>query len=68
VRRAEIKQMRFAAKLQLMELLWEDLRSNFEQSPVPQCHKELLDGRRRGVESGKEKIFNWDDVKDTIGH
>jgi hypothetical protein len=64
---AEIQRMPLAEKLQIMELLWEDLRSHIEDSPVPEWHKELLDERREGVESGKEEILDWDKIKDTIG-
>jgi len=64
---ADIQRMPLAEKLQLMEALWDDLRSHVKESPIPEWHKELLDERRKAVESGKEEVLEWDDVKDTIG-
>jgi putative addiction module component (TIGR02574 family) len=64
---AEIKQLPLAEKLQIMEVLWEDLRARAEQVPVPPWHKELLDERRKAVEDGREAVFDWDSVRDSIG-
>jgi hypothetical protein len=50
-----------------MEALWEDLRAQAELVPVPEWHKELLDERRKAVEEGREEIFDWDAIKDSIG-
>jgi hypothetical protein len=30
---------------------------------IPQEHINLLDSRRRAVETGEDSIFEWDDVK-----
>ena len=54
-------------KLQIMEALWEDLRSRAESVPVPEWHKELLDARRKAVEGGQEVILEWNDVKHSLG-
>ena len=64
---AEIRRLPLAEKLQIMEGLWEDLRSRAEDVPVPDWHKELLDRRRQAVESGQEKVLEWDEVKDSLG-
>jgi putative addiction module component (TIGR02574 family) len=64
---ADIRRLPLPEKLQLMEALWEDLRSHIQDSPVPDWHKKLLDERRQAVEQGTEKILEWDDVKNTIG-
>jgi len=61
---AEIHRLPLNEKLQIMEALWEDLRSHTEDSPVPEWQKELLDARREAVNAGKEKVLNWDEVKD----
>ena len=63
---AEIRQLPLHEKLQIMEALCEDLRSHIEAEPVPQWHKELLDERRKAVEAGREKILEWDEVKDSL--
>ncbi len=64
---AEIRRLPLREKLQLMEALWEDLRSNAGDIPVPDWHKELLDERRKAVEEGQEEILDWDQVKNSLG-
>ena len=64
---AEISQLPMSEKLQIMEALWEDLRSRAENVPVPDWHKDLLETRRKAVESGQEKILEWDEVKNSLG-
>src|SRR5438309_11072961 len=59
---AEIRRLSLAEKLQIMEGLWEDLRSRAEDIGVPKWHKEMLDARRKAVESGQEKVLEWDEV------
>ena len=62
----EVKQLPFAEKVQIMEAIWEDLRAQAERVPVPQWHRELLDGRRKAVEEGREAFLDWDTVKDSL--
>lgn len=64
---AEVRQLPLAEKLQIMEAIWEDLRARAEEVPVPTWHKELLDERRKAVEEGREEVFEWDAVKDSLG-
>ncbi len=64
---SEIKNLPLNEKLQIMEALWEDLRSRTEGIPVPDWHKSLLDSRRKAVEEGREAIHDWDQVKNALG-
>ena len=64
---AEIKKLPLNEKLQLMEALWEDLRSNADDVLVPEWQTNLLDARRKAVEQGKEQVLEWDDVKGSLG-
>jgi len=64
---AEIHQLPLNDKLQIMEAIWDDLRSNAEAVLVPDWHKKLLDERRNVVEQGKEQVLEWDEVKDSLG-
>ena len=50
-----------------MEAIWEDLRAQAEQVPVPPWHKKLLDDRRKAVEEGREEVLDWDSIKDSLG-
>jgi putative addiction module component (TIGR02574 family) len=63
----DIRKLPVREKLQIMEALWEDLRSEVQEESIPDWHKELLDSRRKAVEEGKEKILDWDEVKDSLG-
>ena len=63
----EIRKLPVKEKLQIMEVLWEDLRSQVQEEPVPEWHKELLDNRRKAVEAGREKVLDWDQIKDSLG-
>ena len=64
---AEICRLPLKEKRQIMEALWEDLHFHVEKEPVPQWHKDILDERRNAVEEGREKILDWDEVKNAIG-
>lgn len=64
---SEVKDLPVREKLQLMEAIWEDLRTHFENSDPPASHRELLDERRRRVEEGQACLLDWDEVKLTLG-
>lgn len=63
----ELSRFTLREKLQIMQSIWEDLRSHVDRFEVPQSHKDILDERRRRVESGEAKLRDWDQVKYTIG-
>jgi putative addiction module component (TIGR02574 family) len=60
---AELKKLPLNEKLQIIEVLWEDLRNQEEAVPVPEWHKKMLDERLKAVEEGREEILEWDDIK-----
>jgi putative addiction module component (TIGR02574 family) len=64
---AEIKKLPLHEKLQLMEAIWEDLRANADAVLMPNWQKELLDARRKAVTEGRERVLDWDEVKDFLG-
>lgn len=64
---ADIKQLPMREKVQIMETLWEEMRATADNANVPEDHRRILDARREEVESGKERLLKWDDVKDSIG-
>ena len=63
----ELSQFSLREKFQIMQSIWEDLRSTVDRYEVPQSHKDILDERRRRADCGESKIFDWDHVKHTIG-
>ncbi|MGA2245253.1 MAG: addiction module protein [Verrucomicrobiota bacterium] len=50
-------------KLRTLEILWNDLRANEENIPVPQWHRDLLDERSRMVCEGKATFSDWETAK-----
>lgn len=64
---AEVRELPITEKIQIMEVLWEDLRERFDRMDLPQAHKDLLDQRRARVEAGTARLLDWDAVKSTIG-
>ena len=61
-----IDQLTIAEKLRIMEELWDDLRTRAEDVPVPQWHKDLLDERKRLVETGEARFDDWEAAKRRI--
>lgn len=63
----ELSRLSLREKHQIMQSIWEDLRTHVDRFEVPQSHKDILDERRRRIESGEAKLLDWDQVKHTIG-
>ena len=63
----ELSQFSLREKFQIMQSIWEDLRSTVDRYEVPQSHMDILDERRRRADCGESKILDWDHVKHTIG-
>lgn len=63
----EIKKLPLREKFQILEALWEDMRDEIEDADIPEDHRKLLDERRAKVESGEEKLLDWDQVKGSYG-
>jgi hypothetical protein len=61
-----IDQLTIAEKLRIMEELWNDLRKRAEDVPVPQWHKDLLDERKRLIETGEAQFDDWEAAKKRI--
>ena len=63
----EISNLTLREKLQLMEVIWADLRGSVETFEAPVEHRQLLDRRRERVAAGEAVLRNWDSVKHRIG-
>ncbi|MCA1658618.1 MAG: addiction module protein [Verrucomicrobiaceae bacterium] len=61
-----LSEMSVAEKLQLIEVLWEDLSKNPDDIPSPDWHKEVLDECRRKAETGEERFVDWETAKAEI--
>ena len=49
---ADVSQLPLREKLQIMEVIWEDLRARADRAGISQEQKDLLDARRARVASG----------------
>jgi hypothetical protein len=61
-----VEQMSVEEKLRAMEILWENLRRDEKNIPVPQWHKDLLDGRGQLIREGKARFEDWEVAKERI--
>jgi hypothetical protein len=59
--------MSIEQKLQVMEVIWNDLRERFDQKEISAEQKALLDRRRARVQQGAAQLHDWDSVKMSIG-
>lgn len=58
-----IDQMTKAGKIGAMEALWDDLCRAEDEIESPAWHGDILRSRKQAVESGAEKILDWEDAK-----
>jgi len=60
---AEIMQMTVAERMELMEKIWESLRLDEEELPVPDWHREILSERLKRMEEGEVETFSIEEVR-----
>jgi hypothetical protein len=61
-----LKEMSHAAKLRVMEELWDDLCHSAEGVPSPDWHGEVLAVRTARVAKGDAEFREWSDVKERL--
>jgi hypothetical protein len=61
-----LKEMSVAEKLQLMEVLWDDLSRTPENVPSPAWHEEVLAERERQIEQEQAKFLSLDEFRQSI--
>ena len=61
-----LQKMSFPDKLELLEALWDDLSRDPAKLQSPEWHKEVLDERRRKVQSGEDTYSDWETAKQDI--
>jgi hypothetical protein len=64
--RLPLSDLSVAEKLQLMEVLWEDLSRNAEKLESPEWHREVLEERERRIASGEARFSDWEQAKADI--
>lgn len=58
--------MTTAEKLELMELLWQDLSRNPADIPSPAWHAEVLAERERKIKEGSAKFVSLDECRESL--
>jgi hypothetical protein len=61
-----LTEMSRAAKLRVMEELWDDLCHSSEGVPSPAWHGEVLAARAQRVAKGEAGFREWTDVKERL--
>ena len=61
-----LTEMSHAAKLRVMEELWDDLCHSSEGVPSPTWHGEVLAARAERVAKGEAGFREWADVKERL--
>jgi len=52
-----------AEKVQLLETVWDSLCENSGDVRSPEWHREVLEERKRRLESGEAKVASWSEAK-----
>ena len=60
---AEITKMSPSERLETMENLWDALSHDVEEPKSPEWHEDVLDDRRKRIESGEAKFHTLEEVK-----
>ena len=61
-----LAEMSHAAKLRVMEELWDDLCHSSEGVPSPVWHGDVLAARAEQVAKGEAEFHEWADVKEHL--
>ncbi len=61
-----LRQMSHAAKLRIMEELWDDLCHSAEGVASPGWHGDVLAARAERVSRGEAEFHEWNEVKERL--
>ena len=61
-----LDEMTVIEKLQMMEILWEDLSRNTDLIESPDWHRDVLDDRERRIATGEARFLDWEQGKSDI--
>ena len=63
----EVRSLPLREKLQILEVIWEDLSSHVDNMEISPGERELLDSRLNRLRDGETEIHDWDLVKNSLG-
>ncbi len=61
-----LEQMSVKEKIQIMELLWDDLCKKADSLSSPSWHENTLQERELDLKTGKAEFIGWDQAKKQI--
>ncbi len=61
-----LDKMTVEEKLQVIEIIWEDLHRSTENIPAPAWHEDVLLAREKRIRDGASSFTDWDDAKRSI--
>lgn len=61
-----LEKMSTEEKIQVMELIWDDLCKNEESLTSPLWHGEILQEREEKIKKGGDKFVDWEEAKKHI--
>lgn len=60
---SEIKKMSTIERLRAMEALWDSLIDEQSEMESPQWHRDVLEERKRKIETGKAEFFSLEKLR-----
>lgn len=64
---AEVRNLPLREKLQILEVIWDDLSARADEMSVSPTVRDLLDERVERIRNGSAEVHDWDSVKFSIG-
>lgn len=61
-----LNEMSVEEKLEVMELLWDDLSRNGADIPSPDWHGSVLRAREEALATGEEDMEDWEAAKERL--
>lgn len=61
----EIKKMSRIERIQAMELLWDSLMNEASEVESPGWHRDVLEERKRKIQSGKAEFISFEKLMDS---
>jgi putative addiction module component (TIGR02574 family) len=62
----QFENLNFAEKLQMLEILWNEIAESPESLPVHEWQKEELDQRMKNYAANPDSGISWDEAKKRI--
>ena len=58
----KLQQLSKEEKIEVVQMLWDDIARNQNQVDIPEEHKRILDQRLEKMQEGKAKFKSWDEI------